>query len=423
MKFLFSDSLDFVDPSYDFGQDRNLAGRRAHEDDQFPHEHLDLAPYDGILISRAIVGDATRTGKYSQAQCMRFSREGARRFLRYPVEKYPNSMIMGDCGAFTYRNLRVPPYSVEDTLEFYEDCGFTHGCSVDHVILHFNEKLIKPEPEMRRRYDLTLENARVFLRKSKRLNGFTPIGVIQGWSPKSLGSAALQLSKMGYRYLAVGGLVPLRIRQITAALEAIRDAIPPHVQLHLLGFGKTTDLGLLLSHNVQSFDTTSPLLRAFKDGERNYYALRDDGELDYYTAVRIPQALDNTKLLRRAKRGRIDQDRLLEMETAALNSVRTYGKNGCTLSEAVRSIISYGRYALWNDREDDEYNERRLQKFKTAYTRTLKDRPWERCTCRVCRELGVEALVFRSSNRNKRRGIHNLHVFYTSVCASDARSL
>ena len=222
-------------------------------------------------------------------------------------------MIMGDCGAFTYRNLRVPPYSVEDTLEFYEDCGFTHGCSVDHVILHFNEKLIKPEPEMRRRYDLTLENARVFLRKSKRLNGFTPIGVIQGWSPKSLGSAALQLSKMGYRYLAVGGLVPLRRRQITAALEAIRDAIPPHVQLHLLGFGKTTDLGLLLSHNVQSFDTTSPLLRAFKDGERNYYALRDDGELDYYTAVRIPQALDNTKLLRRAKRGRIDQDRLLEM--------------------------------------------------------------------------------------------------------------
>ena len=89
MKFLFSDSLDFVDPSYDFGQDRNLAGRRAHEDDQFPHEHLDLAPYDGILISRAIVGDATRTGKYSQAQCMRFSREGARRFLRYPSRNTP----------------------------------------------------------------------------------------------------------------------------------------------------------------------------------------------------------------------------------------------------------------------------------------------------------------------------------------------
>jgi hypothetical protein len=26
-------------------------------------------------------------------------------------------------------------------------------------------------------------------------------------------------------------------------------------------------------------------------------------------------------------------------------------------------------------------------------------------------------LIFRSSNRNKRRGIHNLHVFYTHLTA------
>jgi len=329
---------------------------------------------------------------------------------------------MGDCGAFSYRNLPLPPYSVEDTLEFYEDSGFTHGCSVDHVILTFDETLPRPTAEMRRRYDVTLENARQFIRKARHLKGFVPIGVVQGWSPKSLAAAADSLTKMGYRYLAIGGLVPLKIRQIALALRAIRDSVPTNVQLHLLGFGKTTELQLLRSLNVQSFDTTSPLLRAFKDGERNYYALRSDGELEYYIAIRIPQALDNQKLLRRAKKGRLDQERLIKMEAAALAAVRGVGAKKCAATEAVDSVVAYGRYALWNEKLSDEQNERRLKKLKVAYRRTLSDRPWERCACRVCRELGVESLVFRSSNRNKRRGIHNLHVFYESIRALESRS-
>jgi hypothetical protein len=422
VKFLFSDSLDFVDPEYDFQNDRNGVGRHAHQDDQFPHEHLDVAPYDGILISRSIVGSANRVGKYSEAQCMRFSREGARRFLRYPLASYPNSIIMGDCGAFSYRNLPVPPYSVTDTLEFYEDGGFTHGCSVDHVIFAFDENHVAATPEIRRRYDLTLENARAFLRQAKRLKGFTPVGVIQGWSPKSMGDAARHLSSMGYRYLALGGMVPLRIAQITKALEAVRDAVPSAVQLHLLGFGKTDQLGLVRSYGVVSFDTTSPLLRAFKDGKRNYYTLRDDGDLDYYTAIRIPQAIDNPKVLRRAKRGRLDQDRLLLMETNALEAVRQCGKNTCSASDAVELVIAYGRYALWDDRLSEDSNERRLATLRIAYTATLSDRAWERCSCRVCREAGVEALIFRSSNRNKRRGIHNLYVFHNSLRALDRLS-
>ena len=332
MKFLFSDSLDYVDPDYDFHRDRNGAGRRKHEDDQFPHEHLVEAPYDGILISRAIVGDQRRGGKYSEAECLRFSREGARRFLRYPLDGYPNSMVMGDCGAFSYRNLPIPPYSLENTLDFYEDGGFTHGCSIDHVILDFNESSAKPTAEVRRRYEITLENARAFLRKAKGMRRFTPVGVIQGWSPPSMAKAAHLLVSMGYRYLAVGGMVPRKTPQIARSLAAIREAIPSRVQLHVLGFGKTEDLNILRSYDVGSFDTTSPLLRAFKDAKRNYYSLRPDGNLEYFTALRIPQALDNAKLLRRARRGSLDEDRLLRMEASALNAVRTYGSGQCSVS-------------------------------------------------------------------------------------------
>ena len=110
MRFVFADSVDTVDPDYDFVADRNGAGRSVHRDDHYPHEFLEQAPYDGILVSRGIVGDARHPGKYSEAQLMRFRREGARRFLRYSLERFPGSMLMGDCGAFTYRNLPEPPY-------------------------------------------------------------------------------------------------------------------------------------------------------------------------------------------------------------------------------------------------------------------------------------------------------------------------
>ena len=413
MRFLYSDSLDYVDPDFDFVGDRQAAGRRAHEDDDFPHEHLEMAPYDGLLVSRAIVGDARRTGKYSEPQAMRFRREGARAFLRFPASRYPDSMIMGDNGAFTYRDEHEPPHGIDDTLEFYEDGGFTHGCSIDHLIFDFAEDALPPSDEARRRSDITLAHAEAFLPASRGLGGaFTPVGVIQGWSPASMASAAASLAAMGYDYLAVGGMVPLSIEQIERALAAIRAAIPQRVRLHLLGFGKTDHLEAVRRYGVASFDTTSPLLRAFKDGKRNYYAVGEGRDLAYYTAVRIPQAIDNDKLLRRARRGRLDQESLLGLEARALDAVRRCAAGALAVGDAVEAVLAYGRYALWDDGASDGRNEARFDVLRSAYARTLGDRPWEACDCRVCRESGVEALIFRSSNRNKRRGMHNLHVFY-----------
>ena len=48
MRFVFADSIDTVDPAYDFVADRNGVGRSVHRDDQYPHEFLEQAPYDGI---------------------------------------------------------------------------------------------------------------------------------------------------------------------------------------------------------------------------------------------------------------------------------------------------------------------------------------------------------------------------------------
>src|SRR5262249_48968402 len=68
MKFIYADSLDFVDPNYDFITDRSPNTREQYWDDLYPHEILGYSPYDGLLVSHAIVTD----GKYSLAQAMRF---------------------------------------------------------------------------------------------------------------------------------------------------------------------------------------------------------------------------------------------------------------------------------------------------------------------------------------------------------------
>jgi hypothetical protein len=417
MKFIYADSLDYVDPDFDFLRDRNGAGRVAHADDEFPHEFLATAPYDGILVSRGIVGDSKKSGKYRESQLMRFRREGGRHFLRYPESKYPGSMLFGDNGAFSYRDQKEPLYGVEDTVDFYEDGGFTHGCSVDHLIFDFDKgagrKTNEVPADIKYRYEITLSNATEFIKASKRLGrGFTPLGVIQGWSATSMGWAALKLVQMGYTYLAVGGLVPLTVSEIHRALAGIREAIPAKIKLHLLGFGKIEHIDEFEQYGVASFDTTSPLLRAFKDSRKNYFARSNEGELSFYTAIRVPQAIENDKLKQKAMEGSLNQEDSKNLEAKALKALRAYADHKMPIESTLDHVMTYWQALNWGDAADGTKAQPQVIKYREVYRRTLADRQWERCPCRVCTEGGIEAVIFRSSNRNKRRGMHNLYVFY-----------
>jgi len=417
MKFIYADSMDFIDPDYDFEADRSKPGRVVQRDDEYPHEFLGKAPYDGILVSRGIVGDLQFRGKYTDAQWMRFRRDGARKFLRYEEKDYPGSLLFGDCGAFQYRNLPEPPYRAADTVEFYADGRFTHGCSVDHLIFDFDEEPARSvrdiSKETRKRYDLTLQLATEFKAESKRLGkSFTPIGVVQGWSAKSMADAAVALVKMGYTYLAVGGLVPLKDAQIQRALTAIREAIPRKTQLHLLGFGKIDNILDYEQFGVASFDTTSPLLRAFKDARKNYFWKNGGPDLEYFTAVRVPQAISNSKLKQRAREGRLNQEKMIALEQASLDGLRAYAKKKQALEPTLDAVIAYWDALNWTPTDGGTKARGSAATQRREYSRVLSARPWDKCDCRVCKEGGIEAIIFRSSNRNKRRGIHNLHIFH-----------
>ena len=420
MKFIFADSLDYVDPRYDFIEDRSPPDREPYWDDQYPHEYLGYAPYDGILVSRAIIGGHELTGKYSVSQAMRFRRVGVREFLRYRERDFPRSVVFGDSGAFAYHKMEIPPYTADDMVDFYGDGIFTHGCSVDHIIFEFQELEASQEkafalahPELVARRDITLENASEFLRAAKRLgNRFTPLGVVQGWSPLSMASSATSLVKMGYKYIAVGGMVPLKSAQIQRVLSAIRCEIGDSVKLHILGFAKADDIKSFAAYRITSFDTTSPLLRAFKDAKSNYYLPNGDGSLQYYSAIRIPQALENSILKSLVKEGRYTSESLVRREQAALFAMRAWDRHEISSQDTLDAVMNYtAPLAIGKDFPASPAEIRKMKLLKERSERTITDRPWKKCSCPVCQRVSIEVIIFRASNRNKRRGIHNLAVY------------
>jgi hypothetical protein len=411
MKFFFPDSQDFIDPSFDFLTERRLSGRLRMRDDRYAHEVFNHVPFDGLLVSKAIVDGVDgsgKTAKYSMAQRHRLLRVGVREFFRLDDRKNSAGLTtMGDCGAFSYVTQAEPPFSVDDVIDFYEGCGFDLGVSVDHVILAFDSTLDEGFPglqvvsqEFQRRQEITLELAADFRRRHRtRKCRFEAIGVAQGWSPKSYAHSVLQLQRMGYRRIALGGMVPLKTRDILAVLVAVNDIRKPETTLHLLGVTRTDQIEAFDRYGVTSFDTTSPFLRAFKDAKQNYFT--DAGS---YTALRIPQVEGNRPLEKLIRSGKVDQRRARMLEQACLASVRGLTDTGGPEDDALALLLEYEQLAGGGKQGRGDR--------AAAYRRTLKERPWLHCGCEICHTVGVEVIIFRGSERNKRRGFHNLHVLY-----------
>lgn len=402
MKFFFPDSQDLVDPSFDFNSENRSSDRRRHRDDTYAHEVFTSPAYDGLLVSKGIVDGVSGGGKYTLAQRHRLLRVGARDFFRLDSSPDHSLPIMGDCGAFTYFREEVPPYTVDEVLDFYVECGFDFGVSVDHVILAYQPSWDRPgkstlAPEqVRDRQALTLQLASEFWTKhrSRRLS-FEPLGVAQGWSPQSYAASVSALEKMGYQYIAVGGMVPLKTRDILACLESIDSVRRPATRLHLLGVTRTENVEAFQNFGVVSFDSTSPLRQAFKDDKDNYYTMDRT-----YTAIRIPQVEGNPGLQKRIRAGIVSQEQARKLERACLDSVKTFDAGECPIDETLALLSEYEE--LYSPGHD----------HTSVYRQTLTDQPWKHCVCDICRRLGYHVILFRGAERNRRRGFHNLWVFY-----------
>jgi hypothetical protein len=396
MRFYFPDSQDQIDPSFEFVEETRSPTRIRQRDDLYAHETLRPCPYDGLLVSKAMIDRHAGAGRYSARQRQRFHRRGVRDFFRLDEVDGPRIDTLGDCGAFTYIDESEPPYSTEEVIGFYEDSGFDAGVSVDHVIpIYEASPDAEIDPMWAERYELTLRLASKFLALHRESGcDFEPVGVAQGWSGPTYAAAVRELQDMGYARVAIGGLVPLKTHEILTVLEAVDEVRAPSTAIHLFGITRCESIPRFREFGISSFDSTSPFRQAFKDERDNYWTAEGT-----FVAIRVPQVDGNARLQARVRSGEVDQAEAQSLERGALEAIRRFDRGEVGAEGALDALCAYQE--LHDPRKDR----------REDYRETLVAAPWQECGCQVCSEVGVEVVLFRGTERNKRRGFHNLHAF------------
>ena len=251
--------------------------------------------------------------------------------------------------------------------------------------------------EWPQRQQLTLDLAEEFLgRHRARGCTFEPVGVAQGWSPVELRGVGAALQDIGYERIAIGGLVAQKTHEILAVLEAIDEIRDPES-----GYTCSASPG----------PSTSP--RSSATGSRASTAPRRSGRRSRTIATTstaptapgsrsaIPQVDANPKLQRRIRAGEIDGRAARRLEQQAL-------------AAAARATIAARRVAGAGRRARSASTRSSTTTATTAPARTPRCSATRRgaaATARSAATVGIEVAIFRGTERNKRRGFHNLHVF------------
>lgn len=383
MRYFIPDWEDLVDPGYDFMTDTGTKGKAKYHDEVYAHQIYQEPNYDGLLFSKSTVEDGA-----VKTQLVR--EMGIHRFARF------ERPIMGDCGAFSYITHESPPYQTREILDYYQNRGFDYGVSIDHLII----PAFYPVKEYR--YNLTRQNAREFI-ELHRAGGytFTPIGVAQGWSPETYKRAIEELLDWGYQYVALGGLARAKTEEIYAILEAVAPVLSEDTDLHLFGVARDREGPEMLHFRqlgVTSFDSASYLRRAWMSANTNYFT-EDGGR---YAAIRISPVYPSSPRVRGLLAdGVANFEQLQRLEQQALKAAREYDKGTLDLETTLEMLLEIDKV--------EQYN---YDQHKQLYRRVLEDQPWKKCSCEICRDLGVEVIIFRRNDRNRRRGFHNTYVFY-----------
>lgn len=325
-------------------------------------------PLDGILISRI---NLEKHKKIAES----IKHSDIHQFLGF------KGIIMGDCGAFGYIDQTEPPYDPIETLKFYRDFNFDIGVTVDHLIVPatYDQKEF--------RWNLTIENAKKMFDTAQKseYSNLRLLGVAQGWDIESYKKAVKELVEYGFDYVGIGGLVrrptyfiEKLLFEIGKLLKNFKNVRKRRVDVHLFGITRETLLPLMMRVGISSFDSATFLRRAWIAASDNYYI---NGKA--YTAIRFPIA---------------KEEHAQKKEGEVFRALSLFERGEISVEELLKIF--------------EAYDPERVKKFKSEYKRTLEEKPWERCECDICKSIGIHVCIFRMSERNMRRGFHNVYQFY-----------
>jgi len=366
IKFIVPDWDDIVDPGFNFEtetfseeykRNRYLYGARIW--------HLfDDDVIDGVLVSRSMI---ERKGRA-------FTETKIRNFLRL----LPKLEVIADCGAWQYIDQEYPPYDAIETLDFYQHIGADFGVSVDHIVFGGN-----PEKRMQTTYENAVKSLEVWSKRFEKGDyTFILLTAVQGVEIDHYISMMEKLYNRGSRYFAIGGLAKRSTEFIKRLLSSLANALrnlKDVERIHFLGVVRPQVVRFfydLLDYVKEvSFDNATFLRMAWMRPYGNYITLNGSA----YTAIRVRKGTPG--------------------ENEVLQVLRKYDRGELNLDEVYKVLREYT--ARINEMQ-----------YLPYYLKTLEDKPWKKCPCPICRSIGIDVVIFRGNDRNRRRGFHNLYVFY-----------
>ncbi|RZK10432.1 MAG: hypothetical protein EOO43_20280 [Flavobacterium sp.] len=182
-----------------------------------------------------------------------------------------------------------------------------------------------------------------------------------------------------------------KTEEIHQIVDEVSKVVPRNIDIHLFGLARLEAMRKFSDLGITSVDSASHLRRAWLGAKDNYWTV--DGET--YAAIRIPQPT-------KAQIGAIPG--ISDLEQNCLSRVREYDQGKVSLEMVLDELEKYDSLVM-GDRKS-------MRKY---YERTLLSKPWKKCPCDICKKDGVEVIIFRGNNRNRRRGFHNTFVFYQSL--------
>ncbi len=404
LSYFLPDWDDLLDPDFDFMTDTFSAPKRERQELHCAHLlHPDKIA-DGILVSLAQKRESKGPLKYVGGLDSRTLRPIN---LRQHYGLDPTQGLFGDCGAFSYVNEDKPPFSIDYVVSLYDLYNFDYGASIDHIpvpqIIVDGAKCDLSPSKREARVALTVDNADAFLREvERRRAGFVPVGTVQGLSPEQYAHNACAYAEMGYRRIALGGLVPLPDSMVQAIVTTTMEALKSlkhHPEVHLFGIFRPKLQHLFRQLGITSFDSASYFRKAWLRSDQNY--LGEDG--NWYAAIRVPMTSDGRTRTRLLKAG-ADLELLEMLEAKALSALHEYDRGRLSYQATLSTVLDYDGKLARSSEESDI--------LRAGYERTLQVKPWRACRCPICMKTGIDVMIFRGSNRNKRRGAHNTWRLY-----------
>lgn len=379
--YFLPDWDDRVKENYDFWKDEAIDDTKV-----FSHQIYDRPNFDGLLLSKMIVDKSKRLQEDIGAV-------GVHRYFGY------DGPIFGDCGAYSYKDEKKPPFSNQDIAEYYEKLGFDIGVSIDHLCLPGNKS------EWKYRQELTLQNGKKLLEIHEAQGyDFLPVGSAQGWDRQSYYHSVEKLIEYGYDFVAIGGMSSATTQDILGVLRYLQPLREENeVKFHLFGVARLNAIREFIDLGVYSFDSASPLRYAWTGTTQNY---KDRTNYEGYTALRIPflSRVRSRKYKKMVQKGVATKDMFEAWEYGIYGMVLDYAYNNKYSPEEIADEFM-NFYNLFDNKQSLTLREK--------YIRTLQKRPWEQCGCKICEEIGVEVMIFRGNSRNRRRGFHNVNAFYS----------